>query len=124
MSASSRHLLLLATFAASTAFVVTAQAQVPMSSSVPFDPQGSAVSPQPPARLPHALDLNGDALLSREEAQSRPRLAREFDAIDANRDGVLSHDELRAWHAAHPKGEHGGAHRGFARVDANGDGMI
>ena len=48
-------------------------------------------------RFKHA-DTNGDGAISRAEAeQNAPRLAKKFDAIDANKDGQLTQDELRAY---------------------------
>lgn len=42
-------------------------------------------------------DANGDGRLTREEArQGMPAVARRFDAIDANEDGVVTLDELAA----------------------------
>ena len=42
-------------------------------------------------------DANGDGRLSREEAQKgMPQLARDFDRIDANKDGMVTLDELEA----------------------------
>ena len=42
-------------------------------------------------------DVDGDGALSRAEAEKgMPMLARDFDAIDANRDGKLTPDEIRA----------------------------
>ena len=42
-------------------------------------------------------DTNGDGRLSREEAQKgMPQLARDFDRIDANKDGMVTLEELEA----------------------------
>jgi Ca2+-binding EF-hand superfamily protein len=46
-----------------------------------------------------AADTNGDGKFSREEANaSLPQIARNFDAIDTNKDGFVTKDELRAFH--------------------------
>jgi len=45
------------------------------------------------------LDTDGDGRISRAEAAGAPRLAEHFDAIDANGDGFISHDEMKAAHA-------------------------
>jgi hypothetical protein len=48
-----------------------------------------------------AADTNGDGLISRAEAAaSLPRVAKHFDEIDANKDGQISSEELRAFHEA------------------------
>jgi hypothetical protein len=48
-------------------------------------------------RFKHA-DTDGDGAISRAEAEKHaPRLARKFDQIDANKDGRLTQDELRAY---------------------------
>ena len=48
-------------------------------------------------RFKHA-DTNGDAKISRAEAETNaPRLAKKFDAIDANKDGQLTQEELSAY---------------------------
>ena len=48
-------------------------------------------------RFKHA-DSDGDGKISRAEAvKNAPRLAKKFDAIDANKDGQLTRDELRAY---------------------------
>jgi Ca2+-binding EF-hand superfamily protein len=45
------------------------------------------------------LDTDGDGRISRAEAQAAPRLAERFDAIDANKDGFITMDEMKAAHA-------------------------
>jgi Ca2+-binding EF-hand superfamily protein len=45
------------------------------------------------------LDTDGDGRISRAEAQAAPRLAERFDAIDANKDGYITKEELQAAHA-------------------------
>ena len=103
---------LLAGLVAGAAFAGAAHAQT-------FDPYGGVPSQMPlgsqaaSAAGHHglrSLDLDGDHMLSRGEIQSRKHLARQFDAIDTNRDGELSRDELRAWRSAHPKGEGAARH--------------
>jgi hypothetical protein len=47
------------------------------------------------------LDANGDGRLSRDEVAGHPRLAQEFDTIDANKDGFLSAEELHAARGRH-----------------------
>jgi len=63
------------------------------------------------------LDKDGDGRVSRDEAQGAPRLAQNFDQLDANHDGFLTKDELRAAHKAQRE-----AH--FAKIDTDGDGRI
>lgn len=65
-----------------------------------------------------AADTNGDGFLSRDEAAALPRIAKRFDAIDANKDGQVAFDELRG---AHRKAR--GA-RLFNRLDADNDGKV
>jgi Ca2+-binding EF-hand superfamily protein len=65
-----------------------------------------------------AADTNGDGMISKQESAALPRLAKDFDAIDANHDGQVTMDELRAFHEAHRgKG-------GMKKLDTDGDGRI
>lgn len=44
-----------------------------------------------------AADANGDGLIDKAEAEAKlPRIAKRFDTLDADADGKLSPDELRA----------------------------
>jgi Ca2+-binding EF-hand superfamily protein len=64
-------------------------------------PKGARRSPPSGiASLVERADANGDGVLTRAEAASLPRLAERFDAIDADRDGRLSREEISAWLAA------------------------
>ncbi len=47
------------------------------------------------------LDTDGDGRISRAEAQAAPKLAEHFDAIDANKDGYITPDELAAARQKH-----------------------
>ena len=62
-------------------------------------------------------DTNGDGMISKAEASAMPRLAKNFEAIDANKDGQVTADEMRAFHEKR-RAEH------MKKVDANGDGLI
>jgi len=46
-----------------------------------------------------SADKDSDGKISRAEADaSMPRLAKNFDAIDANKDGFVTREEMRAFH--------------------------
>ena len=68
-----------------------------------------------------AADTNADGLISKSEAAALPRLAERFDRIDANRDGQVSFEELKASRASH-RGGHG-KHM-LKRADTDGDGKV
>jgi Ca2+-binding EF-hand superfamily protein len=79
-----------------------------------------------------AADADGNGRLSRAEAErGAPRLAKSFDAIDANRDGQISPEEIRVWRRA-AKGARRAAgadaqakfDEHFSRADNDGDGML
>ena len=89
-----------------------------------------------------AADTNADGLISRSEAAALPRIAERFDQLDANKDGQVSFEELRAARGNHGHGAHfkrmdtdkdgkvsraealAAAEAAFARADANADGFI
>ena len=69
-----------------------------------------------------AADRNADGMLDRQEAASLPFISENFDAIDTDRNGYITLEELRAFHASH-RGHHG--HGGFLKkLDKDGDGRI
>ncbi len=55
------------------------------------------------------LDTDGDQRVSRQEAAQRPRLTEKFAAIDGNKDGYLSRDEMQAYRREHGKRPQGPA---------------
>jgi Ca2+-binding EF-hand superfamily protein len=72
-------------------------------------------------------DTNGDGTISKSEAEAgMPMLARNFDAVDANKDGKLTSEEIRA---AFSKGTFTQDMRArgdemFKKADANNDGFL
>ena len=71
-----------------------------------------------------AADTNGDGMISRAESAALPRIAQHFDQIDANRDGQVTKDELRAFHQQHHGDHRGDRKGGLKRADTDGDGRI
>jgi Ca2+-binding EF-hand superfamily protein len=73
-----------------------------------------------------AADTNSDGKISREEANaSLPRIAKNFDTIDANKDGFVTMDELHAAGGKGGKGERGHKmHEHMKAADTNGDGKF
>jgi Ca2+-binding EF-hand superfamily protein len=49
------------------------------------------------------LDTDGDGRISKAEAQAAPRLAEHFDALDADHDGFITTEEMKAAHARHER---------------------
>ena len=54
-----------------------------------------------------AADKNGDGMLDKEEAKSMPKVAKNFDGIDADKNGTVTgkeiHDYMKAHHQEHKK---------------------
>ncbi len=74
-------------------------------------------------------DADGNGMLSRAEAElAAPLLATQFDAIDANHDGWISPEEIRALRRAGRRGRgvKGGSKfdHYFARADSDADGVL
>ena len=82
----------------------------------------AATSPTKPPGQP--VDANGDGVVTREEAQSHPRLAAQFDAADTNKDGQLDAAELQAHQQAIRAEARARADARWAAADADGDGAI
>ena len=99
-------------FASSTALALAADGQAP---DAGHGPRGHMLE-----RLKQA-DTNGDGMLSRDEAKALPMISKNFDAIDANHDGQITMEELRAFHKARA-GERRAEH--WKKIDTDGDGRI
>jgi len=70
-----------------------------------------------------AADTNADGMISKDEAKaSMPRLHENFDAIDADRNGQISVEELRNARGMHRAG--GARGEGWKQWDADGDGRL
>lgn len=78
------------------------------------------------------LDADGDGRISRDEVAGKGRmsgmLVKNFDAIDANRDGHIVRTEMRAWHERQKplrEAEHAKRfEQRFVAADLNGDGKL
>lgn len=64
-----------------------------------------------------SADTNGDGMISREEAQALPRLAKHFDQIDADKNGQITAEEMKAAREAR-------RNAAFDKLDANKDGVL
>lgn len=85
-------------------------------------------------KLLQKIDADGNGMISRVEATASAELSANFDLIDANRDGQITPDELRAWNrgrgtrpwggGTNAKAGRGGLDEQFTRADSNGDGVL
>jgi Ca2+-binding EF-hand superfamily protein len=82
-----------------------------------------ATTPPPPRHK--TLDVNGDGKIDKTEAAASPELAKQFDTLDKNKDGVLSRDELpRPPHGDRRRGPGERGHDRMSKLDTNKDGRI
>jgi hypothetical protein len=101
MTASFKTIISSTVMVLASSIAFNALAQTPAAPATQADPAQGA---RTPGKALKALDTNNDSMISRAEAQGKPRLVKHFDAIDANKDGQLSTDEMKAHRKAH-KGE-------------------
>jgi Ca2+-binding EF-hand superfamily protein len=83
-----------------------------------------ASGPYGPKHGRGAVDANSDGIVTREEAQSHPRLSADFDTADTNKDGQLDAAEMNAHRQRmraemHTKGE-----ERWKAADIDGDGSL
>lgn len=83
-----------------------------------------AADTPPPGPGRGSIDANGDGFVTREEAQSFPRLAGQFDAADANQDGRLDAAEMDAHRAAMRASGRAKAQERWTDADKDGDGAL
>lgn len=82
---------------------------------------------QPGARLEAAFkkaDTDNDGTLTKAEAKTMPRVAKNFDAIDADKDGTVSLDEIRASMKRAGQKMHDRAVEKFKAADKDNDGTL
>ena len=72
----------------------------------------------------YTADANQDGVVSREEAQSNPRLAGQFDTADANKDGQLDTAEMEAYRATVRAEARARAQERLTAADKDGDGAL
>jgi Ca2+-binding EF-hand superfamily protein len=72
----------------------------------------------------HQVDANGDGVVTREEAQSYPRLSADFDVADANRDGKLDTAEMNAHREKMRVEMRAKAEQRWKEADKDGDGAL
>ena len=71
-----------------------------------------------------AADKDNDGSLTREEAKAMPRVAKNFDAIDADKSGMVTLAEIQAAMKKMAKEAHKRGVERFKAADKNGDGVL
>ena len=89
---------------------------------IAFSAQAGDAPPASPGR--HSVDANNDGVVTREEAQSHPRLAGDFDAADTSKDGQLDAAEMEAHRAAMRVEMRAHAEERWKAADKDGDGAL
>jgi Ca2+-binding EF-hand superfamily protein len=69
-------------------------------------------------------DKDSDGTPDKEEAKALPRVAKNFDAIDADKDGTVSRDEITAAMKSMKKGMHEKGKAAFEKSDKDADGTL
>ncbi|HKB81847.1 MAG TPA: EF-hand domain-containing protein [Burkholderiales bacterium] len=69
-------------------------------------------------------DTDNDGTLTKGEAKAMPRVAKNFDAIDADKDGTVSLDEIRTSMKQASKAMHERAVERFKSADKDNDGTL
>lgn len=90
-------------------------------------PVFSAHAEEKGARLEAAFkkaDKDNDGTLTRDESKSMPRVAKNFDAIDAAQDGTVSLDEIHASMKQKGKEMHDRGKEKFKAADKDNDGTL
>jgi hypothetical protein len=63
----------------------------------------AAATPAAPAATSPAGGITRDQFIQRAKDRAGQRAASRFDQMDANHDGILERDEVRAWRTEHPR---------------------
>ncbi len=71
-----------------------------------------------------SADKDHDGTLDKEEAKAMPRVAKNFDKIDANKDGKVTLDEIHSFMKVEQKAMHEKGSAKFQAADKDGDGSL
>jgi Ca2+-binding EF-hand superfamily protein len=85
---------------------------------------GQATAPTAGSRPSQGLDINGDGLITLDEAQVHPRFAARFGEIDANNDGQLDQAEMNSHREQMRAEKRAHAEERWKAADKDGDGLI